>query len=526
MSTARRVQHPRSLLSSLSDLWSSSSQAAYYALAKSQTVSDFVEAAVVRTLQNITVGQLTITTDGTTYTFPTKPAGGPKSSNESDGPYARIVVKNKSFFLRLAASPDIGFAEAYMFGDIDIETDQLVDVFRIFILNSRSDALSSLTSSSLTKLFSVPARLTAGRFVSSLQNSQPNISAHYDLGNAMFEAFLSRDMTYSCGIFPSLDADLKLDEQNHGRDEERHGVDDTQLYEAQQKKLRHIIAKADIRPGHRILEIGSGWGSLSFLITQTIEDTTVDTITLSAQQAEYVKHKITEFGLKEKVRVHLMDYRNMPSEWEGAFDRVVSVEMIEAVGKEYVETYFAKIDWALRRDTGVAVIQGITIPEARFEEYVKTEDFIRKWSTSLLAPLMFRILICSAFIVFPGGLLPTVSLITSAINSGSSSRLLIESISNIGPHYARTLREWRRRFDAGFKSSAEGKCGVIEQALRDEFSEVMNGPRGAEEIEVFRRKWLYYFTYCEAGFTMRLLGVHIFTIIREGNVDYGCQTYV
>ncbi|KAI0087071.1 cyclopropane-fatty-acyl-phospholipid synthase [Irpex rosettiformis] len=506
---ALRVHHQRSVLNTLSKLWAASSQATVYALAKSHAVSSLVEGAVVKALQGIAVGKLLIVTPDATYHFPFQPAEGreekpvsfSRSYSDDPQPEAKIIVKNKSFFLRLAASPDIGFSEAYMFGDIDVETDRLKDIFRIFILNSRANALNSLTSSALTRLFSLPARITAGRFVASLQNAQPNISAHYDLGNDIFEAFLSRDMTYSCAIFPSLDADLKLGMDRN--DVSLNDLDDTQLHEGQQRKLRHIIAKADIRPGYRILEIGSGWGSLSFLITQTIEDTTVDTITLSVQQETYVRQKIAEFGLEDKVKVHLMDYRAMPPEWESAFDRVVSVEMIEAVGKEYIETYFAKIDWALKQYSGVAVIQGITIPEARFEEYAKTEDFI----------------------LFPGGLLPTVTYITSAINAASSGRLLVESISNIGPHYARTLREWRKRFDAGFRSSPDGQCGVIVKALREEFPEVMDGPRGEEEIEVFRRKWLYYFCYCEAGFTMRMLGVHILTIIREGNVEYGCQTF-
>ncbi|KAI0686710.1 hypothetical protein BC835DRAFT_1309435 [Cytidiella melzeri] len=503
----KRVYHQRNILSTVSDIWATSSQSAFYALAKSRVVAGFAEAAVLRNLQGLTKGSLTIITPRKTYHFPNQPSESPSTSETApppsnfDEPKAEIVLKNSSFFLRLAASPDLGFAEAYMFGDIDVDTDQLIDIFRIFVLNSRTEAITSLTTSTLAKICSVPARLTAGRFVGSLQNAQPNISAHYDLGNDIFKAFLSRDMTYSCAIFPSLDADLKLGEQDLGT-----GASDDALCDAQHRKLRHVIAKADIRPGHRVLELGSGWGSLSLLIAETVEDTTIDTITLSVQQAEYVQEKIEGQGLCGRVRVHLMDYRAMPAEWQHAFDRVVSIEMIEAVGTEYYETYFAKIDWVLKKETGVAVIQGITIPEGRYDEYVKTEDFIRKVRMSLrdCATSATNELVLT---VFPGGILPNVTLLTSAINSGSSGRLLIESTSNIGPHYARTLREWRRRFDAGFTPSGDDKLGVIERALREEFPDVMDGPRGKEEIEVFRRKWLYYFCYCEAGFTMRLLGV-------------------
>ena len=195
------------------------------------------------------------------------------------------------------------------------------------------------------------------------------------------QGFLSRDMTYSCAIFSSLDADLETpstsrpsepelttgastptivstdDEHDDNEDKTRRD----ELYSAQMRKLRHIIRKADIKPGHRILEIGSGWGSLSLIITQSIPGTTVDTLTLSAQQAEYVQDKLTKAlahgcslcaldpvcahdmaagasqEMSKRIRVHLMDYRAMPAEWKGSFDRVVSVEMVEAVGREFLE---------------------------------------------------------------------------------------------------------------------------------------------------------------------------------------------
>ena len=176
---------------------------------------------------------------------------------------------------------------------------------------------------------------------------------------------MSRDMTYSCAIFPTLDADLGMSvsslalhsSSNDGEEEVNTGAssptllgsddghqgknEDDELHDAQVRKLRHIIQKADIRPGQRVLEIGSGWGALSLMITQTIPGTVVDTLTLSNQQAEYVRARVEELSsideeavpLKEILRVHLMDYRSMPQEWKGAFDRVISVEMVEAVGK-------------------------------------------------------------------------------------------------------------------------------------------------------------------------------------------------
>jgi cyclopropane-fatty-acyl-phospholipid synthase len=245
----------------------------------------------------------------------------------------------------------------------------------------------------------------------------------------MFIGFLSNDMTYSCAIFEDLDGDLtdttatERIRMNGGQGLTRLGIEDSSphnsqktniinnapspslpeedvLYAAQMRKLHHIIAKARIEPGQRVLEIGSGWGSLSILIAQTVPDTEIDTLTLSIQQKQLAEERIHAAGLDGRVRVHLMDYRDMPPEWEGAFDRLVSVEMIEAVGKEFLETYWRTVDWALDRKRGVGVVQVITIPEARkysigeenkkryldslvlftgFEKYMQEIDFIRKW---------------------------------------------------------------------------------------------------------------------------------------------------
>ncbi|PSR78660.1 hypothetical protein PHLCEN_2v7311 [Hermanssonia centrifuga] len=433
------------------------------------------EVAIVGILKNMKHGRLTLRTASHTYIFPTVGTNDEETS-------ATIDVVSSYFFLRLlsARSPDLGFAEAYMFGDVRFgDDDELLKVFTIFIMNqdcfsslaglgSSSSSYSSLTSllSLSTRAITAPARALVTRLTShTLDDARANISAHYDLGNDMFMAFLSQDMTYSCALFPSLDADIKTTRPSSpstgtgastptvvddGDDSLFKGCDP--LHQAQLSKLSHIIAKADIRPGHRVLEIGSGWGSMALLITSTIPGTTVDTLTLSTQQAEYVRRKVRQAALedsgdedkegerRQRVRVHLMDYRAMPKEWEGAFDRVVSVEMVEAVGRDFLDTYFAAIDWALKKDTGVGVIQGITIPEGRYDEYVKQEDFIRKW------------------VFFPGGILPTLTLLTHTLTHASRGTLVVDSVSNIGPHYARTLREWRARFTRGF-----GPGGLIEQ---------------------------------------------------------------
>jgi cyclopropane-fatty-acyl-phospholipid synthase len=216
-------------------------------------------------------------------------------------------------------------------------------------------------------------------------------------------------MTYSCGIFEDLDGDLKegrnlgewsggkglrrlskasidsiapnFDHTNgtNGNNGHTNGINGShrapkkdELHEAQLRKLNHIIKKAQILPGHRVLEIGSGWGSMAILIAQTVQDTKIDTITLSVQQQTLAQERIAAAGLESRITVHLMDYRNMPPEWKGAFDRVVSVEMIEAVGAGFLETYWKVVDWAMKLKGGVGVVQVISIPEARTFSLLRT----------------------------------------------------------------------------------------------------------------------------------------------------------
>lgn len=228
--------------------------------------------------------------------------------------------------------------------------------------------------------------------------------------------FLSKDMTYSCGIFEELDADIRHGTDGRGKWSGGHGltrfgprtltgqVEPTptapatagdELYDAQIRKLNHIIKKARILPGHRVLEIGTGWGSLAILIVSTIPNTRIDTITLSTQQRNLAIERIEALGLQDRITVHLMDYRNMPWEWGGAFDRVVSIEMMEAVGANFLEKYWSILDWAMKKIGGAGVVQVITIPEPSklsrtfnltivhcaigFERYIREVDFIRKW---------------------------------------------------------------------------------------------------------------------------------------------------
>lgn len=176
-------------------------------------------------------------------------------------------------------------------------------------------------------------------------------------------------MTYSCGIFAELDGDLpkknKVALSRRVRPDSPLEYTNDDLYSAQMRKLHHIIEKAGIRPGHRVLEIGSGWGSMAIAIARLIPGTQIDSLTLSVAQRELAMERIRKEGLEDRIRIHLMDYRAMPAEWEGAFDRLVSIEMLEAIGKEWMPTYWEKVSWALNPKTGVGCIQCITIPENR-----------------------------------------------------------------------------------------------------------------------------------------------------------------
>lgn len=344
-----------------------------------------------------------------------------------------------------------------------------------------------------------------------------------DQSNAMYERFLSKDMTYSCGIFPSLDADIpptvdlqrassilnghsRLDKSgaapslSHDSGIGSPGSDSAlslgsdELEDAQIRKLRLHIHRCGISPGDRVLEIGTGWGSLAMEVCRQVPGVTVESLTLSKEQKVLAESRIKEAGLEKQIRVHLLDYRDMPAEWNDSFDRVVSIEMLEAVGIEFLETYFAAIHRVLKPDVGTAVFQCITMPECRFDAYVRGVDFIKKY-------------------IFPGGVLPSVSSLVNGMTAGSQGTMVLQSVDSIGPHYARTLREWRRRFEASF----EGEGGIRQALLRDH-EQIRNLPKQQQEaeVDVFRRKWLYYFIYCERGFAENQIGDHVLTFARVG----------
>jgi cyclopropane-fatty-acyl-phospholipid synthase len=207
----------------------------------------------------------------------------------------------------------------------------------------------------ISPLFAIVTCLLNTRFINTVSNSQQNIAAHYDISNSMFSAFLSPDMTYSCAIFVSPTESLE---------------------KAQYNKLDRIIQQARIVSSDHVLEIGSGWGSFAIRAVQST-GCSVTTLTLSIEQKALAEERIRAARLQDKITVLLCDYRNHVA--AAPYDKIVSIEMIEAVGREYLATYFGKVNQLLKKDGGIAVFQVITMPETRYEQYCKDVDFMRKW---------------------------------------------------------------------------------------------------------------------------------------------------
>jgi cyclopropane-fatty-acyl-phospholipid synthase len=434
----------------------------------------FSRSTCLSILSRIQIGLLEIIdNDGEAYIL-----GG----NDSSNPKITLRVHKDTFWVRLLLFADMGLADAYLLSEISC--NDLTAFFTIFVLNrphlSGGTTITASISSSLTALL---------RATNTLQNTRLNISAHYDISNAMFAAFLSKDMTYSCPIWLP---------KSHP-----HCASET-LEEAQGRKLERFIRNAKIKEGDRVLEIGTGWGSMAI---KAVKETgcTVTSLTLSIEQKELAEDKIEEAGLSDKIKVLLCDYRALEIPEEGPFDKVISIEMLEAVGREYLTTYFECVDRLLKKEGGIACFQCITIPESvsspkskineskannpqRYEAYSKSDDFIRRY-------------------IFPGGHLPSISQLHTSITTGSRGTLIVDDIENIGAHYAKTLRIWKNNFLQHFDEK-------IRPALLKEHEEMTK-----IDVEVFRRKWEYYFTYCEAGFATKTLGDHIVTVSREGAVE-------
>ncbi len=343
-------------------------------------------------------------------------------AGQGPGVTASIQILKESFFSRAALGGEIGFGEAYTEGLWT--SPDLVAVFSLFLTNQDLKStlhLPGFLDGLLKRILGFRSRRN------SLKGSKDNIEAHYDLSNELFSRFLDPSMTYSCAVF-----DRSQD-----------------LEASQQRKLAMIADKARLQPGDRVLEIGCGWGS--FMLEAVSRDCAVSAVTLSENQAAWVRDMIDQGQLQGSASVSVQDYRTI----EQTFDAVVSIEMLEAVGHEYHPSFFKAVDRALKPG-GRAVIQVITINDQRYPGYRWEGDWIRKY-------------------IFPGGLLPCLARISDVLQKHTT--LNISHVEAIGHHYARTLALWRKRFLD--RVSELEKCGFDER---------------------FQRMWIYYLALCEAGF--------------------------
>jgi cyclopropane-fatty-acyl-phospholipid synthase len=357
---------------------------------------------------------------------------------ESGGAEAELRLKNYALAANALLRGAVGFAESYLDGDID--TPDLVPVFQFFVENEELFAKAGrgfFKARGFDRLAHLLRR-------NSLRGSRRNIAEHYDLGNDFFAHWLDIDLNYSSGFYENPAQTLE---------------------QAQAAKQEQVVSMLGVSKGDSVLEIGCGWGALARHIAGL--GASVTAITLSREQLAHARSEARRQRLADRTEFCLLDYR----EAAGRFDRIVSIEMIEAVGQAYWPTYFRTLHDRLKPG-GVAAIQAITIDERRYDEYSRSADFIQRY-------------------IFPGGMLPTRSIIAE---QAAQAGLSLDDSRQFGDSYAFTLREWRQRFDMAWPKIA---------------------PLGFDER--FRRMWRYYLSYCEAGFLNGSIDVGIYRLTRPLN---------
>ncbi len=340
---------------------------------------------------------------------------------------AKIFVNDPNFYSRIMFGATIGSAESFIDGDWD--TDDLTAVIRIFIQNMPQMVRLEKTWARFKNSLHWMAHL---RRKNTLEGSRKNIEDHYDLGNDFYKLFLDPTMNYSSGIFPDASASM---------------------YEASIRKMDRIGTKLRLKPTDHLLEIGTGWGGLAIHLAKKF-GCQITTTTISRQQYKYARKQVAEQGLRDQVHVVLSDYRDL----KGKFDKIVSIEMIEAVGHEFYDQYFAKCAEMLA-DDGLMLIQSITMSQQNYQHHIRNIDFIRRY-------------------VFPGGCLPSVVALAQSV--GSVTNMRMAHLEDITEHYVTTLQDWRHRF-------------------HDAIEEV----RSLGYDQKFIRLWHFYLCYCEAAFAER-----------------------
>lgn len=375
--------------------------------------------ALCTRLSQLRRAHLTIREQGQTLTF----------GDASSDLHATVTLHDSEAWRTIALYGSVGAGDAYMTGDFSV--DDLPALIRILCRNK--DVLDTIDS----------GWANAGKWALKLWNhfqrntekgSRRNIAAHYDLGNDMFKLFLDPTLMYSSAIFPSREASLE---------------------EASLFKLDRLCQKLQLTPDDHLIEIGTGWGSMAIHAAKHY-GCRVTTTTISEEQYKLAQQRVEQEGLQGRITLLKEDYRQL----QGTFDKLVSVEMIEAVGHQYLNTYFQTISKLLKPD-GIAVIQAITIDDWRYEKAKNSVDFIKRY-------------------IFPGGFLPSVTAIQNAMVTAGDLKTV--HLEDIGTHYAETLRRWRADFLAN------------RDALRQQGYD-----------DTFYRLWDFYFSYCEGGFDERVI---------------------
>ena len=374
---------------------------------------------VLRQLERLERGRLTVADETNARTF----------GRHGGAPAVRLTVADPRFWSELAYGGSIGAAEAYMHGYW--HCDDLVGLVQL-LLRNRSvldgmDGGAARLTAPLQKLFHRVNRNTH-------EGARRNIAAHYDLGNDFFALWLDETMMYSSAIFPRPDMSL---------------------HEAQLARLDHICRKLQLQPGDHVVEIGTGWGGFALHAAQHY-GCRVTTTTISREQYELAWRRIADAGLQDRVTLLLDDFRDL----QGRYDKLVSIEMIEAIGHDLFVPYFRKCAELLKPD-GALLIQAITIADQNYEAYRKSVDFIRRY-------------------IFPGSGLPSSAVMTEAAAQHTDLRLL--GLADIGLHYATTLAHWRRNF----------------------FDRI-DAVRALGYPESFIRMWEFYLCYCEGAFRERAI---------------------
>ena len=387
-------------------------------------LNKFSDKIVFSILSKINVGYLEITNyQGKVFKF----------GNPQDDLKAQLKIKNPNFSFNLIKSGSIGFAESYMRGEF--ETDNLSNLIEITARNIKIIyKFSGLLDFPIVNFFK-------NMFIKNTKNrSKENIAKHYDLGNDFFSLWLDDTLTYSSGIFSESTKDLS---------------------DAQNNKYQKMIDLIKPSNGDRVLEIGCGWGGFAEYLGKKY-DVKLDCITISKKQFEYAKQRIHNCGLNEKVNIEIKDYRDLKNK----YNSIASIEMIEAVGQNYLESYFKTIKKNLSTD-GRAAIQAITIDDNLFDRYKTKQDFIQKY-------------------IFPGGFLPSKSSLNKYV---SDNGLTIKSYDSYADHYANTLAIWKNEFNR--------KWDLIKKQGFD---------------MTFKRMWEFYLSYCEAGFKSKNIDLIQFSI--------------